>query len=138
MRDKKSFFESSMCEIGNNCEKCRVSKQYREGISKVFDVPEVDFKCPKGKIAEEYKDIEFPNIFGLAKNLLETGKDVAKHKKKTGRVKASEELQAKRLATCKACNYYIGNRCKKCGCRLTAKIDLEAAKCPLKKWLSDK
>jgi hypothetical protein len=138
MGEKKSFFDSSMCKSKKNCEKCRLSKDYREGISKVFDVPEVDFDCPLGKVAEEYKNIEIPSVFGMAKNLLETAKEVAKHKKRTGRTLAPTKVQEERMAICNACNYYVKNRCKKCGCNLSAKVTLAGAKCPLKKWLQFK
>ena len=138
MSGKKSFFDSSMCKSGKNCEKCRISRDYREGISKVFDIPKIDFDCPSGKIEEEYKSIEFPKFFEMTKNLFKTGKDVVKHAKRNKRIKASSEAQKERLDTCKACNYYVRGRCKKCGCRLTAKIELEASRCPLRKWPSDK
>jgi len=138
MSDKKSFFESSMCKSKKNCEKCRLSKDYREGISKVFDVPKVEFDCPLGKVAEEYKDIEMPSIFGMASNLLKTSRDIAIHKRITGRTLAPTEVQKERMNICNACNYYVNNRCKKCGCQLRAKTQLAAASCPLKKWLSVK
>ena len=138
MSEKKSFFDSSMCKSRKNCEKCRVNKDYREGISKVFDVPEIDFKCPVGKIEEEYKDIEFPSLFGAAKNLFKTGKDVANHKRKGGRILASDDVQKERLDICNACNYFVNNSCKKCRCNLRAKTSLAGASCPLNKWLSVK
>ncbi len=134
MSDKKPFFDSLMCKSKKNCEKCRLSKEYREGISKVFDVPKVDFDCPLGKVAEEYKDISMPSVFGMAKNLLQTSKDVARHRNKTGRTLAPTDVQKERMDICNACNYFKDNRCKKCGCQLKAKTTLAAAKCPLGKW----
>ncbi len=138
MSDKKSFFESSMCKSKKNCEKCRLSREYREGISKVFDVPKVDFDCPLGKVAEEYKDIHMPSVFGMTRNLLQAGKDVAAHKRRTGRTLAPSEAQEERIAICNACNYYVKDRCKKCGCQLSVKTQLAASKCPLGKWLQVK
>jgi hypothetical protein len=138
MGEKKSFFDSSMCKSKKNCEKCRLSRDYREGILKVFDAPEVDFDCPLGKVAEEYKNISIPSVFGMAKNLLDTAKEVAKYKKKTGRTLVSSEIQKERMDICNACNYYVNNKCKKCGCQLKVKTQFAGAKCPLNKWIQDK
>ncbi len=136
MSEKRSFFESSMCISRNSCEKCRLSKEYREGISKVFDVPKIDFDCPVGKVAEEYKDIRMPSVFGMAKNLIQTAKDVAVHKKKKERTLVPPEVKDERMALCNACEYYVKDKCKKCGCQLRAKTQLAASKCPLGKWLT--
>ena len=49
---------------------------------------------------------------------------------------ASLQLVDLRMSICKACPELIKltNQCKKCGCVMTAKTKLEAAKCPLGKW----
>jgi hypothetical protein len=49
---------------------------------------------------------------------------------------STEDLAASRLAICKACPELIKltTQCKKCGCFMTAKTKLEAAKCPIEKW----
>jgi hypothetical protein len=49
---------------------------------------------------------------------------------------SSEELQSTRMSICKTCPELIKltNQCKKCGCIMTAKTRLEAAKCPIGKW----
>ncbi len=41
-----------------------------------------------------------------------------------------------RLAICKGCPEFLQltSQCKKCGCVMTAKTRLEAAKCPIGKW----
>lgn len=47
----------------------------------------------------------------------------------------SEDAEA-RLSICKLCPELvkITNQCKKCGCFMTVKTKLEAAKCPIGKW----
>ena len=49
---------------------------------------------------------------------------------------SSEEIQTARMSICKACPELIKltTQCKKCGCVMTAKTKLEAAKCPIGKW----
>jgi len=50
--------------------------------------------------------------------------------------KASEEKSTERLRICEDCPEYLGmtKQCKQCGCIMTMKTRLEAAKCPLGKW----
>jgi hypothetical protein len=48
----------------------------------------------------------------------------------------SEDLAKQRFDTCLSCPELINitKQCKKCGCFMSAKTKLEAAKCPLGKW----
>lgn len=50
--------------------------------------------------------------------------------------RSSEELEKSRIDICKACPELIKltTQCKKCGCVMSAKVKLEAAKCPIGKW----
>jgi hypothetical protein len=50
--------------------------------------------------------------------------------------RSSEELEKSRIDICKACPELIKltTQCKKCGCIMSAKVKLEAAKCPIGKW----
>ena len=49
---------------------------------------------------------------------------------------SSKELEESRIEICKACPELIKitTQCKKCGCVMSAKVKLEAAKCPIGKW----
>jgi len=49
---------------------------------------------------------------------------------------STQEVFEQRLEICKACPELIQmtTQCKKCGCFMSAKAKLEAAKCPLGKW----
>jgi len=51
-------------------------------------------------------------------------------------IKASNELAEQRFDICKTCPELIQltKQCKKCGCFMTAKTRLQAAKCPIGKW----
>ncbi|MBI2477356.1 MAG: hypothetical protein HYV60_01500 [Planctomycetia bacterium] len=44
-----------------------------------------------------------------------------------------EEFQS-RLKVCETCDQRRGNRCLKCGCRLSLKARGRAFQCPLNKW----
>ncbi len=46
----------------------------------------------------------------------------------------SQEEYAARLAICEDCEERRGNRCLKCGCRLSWKARGRAFQCPLEKW----
>lgn len=50
--------------------------------------------------------------------------------------KASNELAEQRFDICKACPELIKltGQCKKCGCFMSIKTTLQAAKCPIGKW----
>jgi len=50
--------------------------------------------------------------------------------------KASEELQKQRYSICKECPEFIKitKQCKKCGCLMKLKTQLENAQCPIGKW----
>ncbi len=50
--------------------------------------------------------------------------------------RSSEELAAYRLEICKACDWFRPNtqKCRKCGCFMNLKTNLEQAKCPIDKW----
>ena len=49
---------------------------------------------------------------------------------------ALEDLANKRYEICKQCPEFISltTQCKRCGCFMSAKTKMEAAKCPIGKW----
>lgn len=51
-------------------------------------------------------------------------------------VLATEEETKRRLDICMQCDHYVleQSRCMKCGCYMTAKTKVQAAKCPVNKW----
>lgn len=53
-----------------------------------------------------------------------------------GSPRSSEELAAYRLEICKGCEWFRSKSqtCKKCGCFMKLKTNLEKAKCPIGKW----
>ena len=53
-----------------------------------------------------------------------------------GSPRSPEELAQYRLEICKGCVYYrqLSNTCRKCGCFMKLKTQLEHAKCPIGKW----
>ena len=79
----------------------------------------------------------FPSLSEQGKNLAKFTFDVVKNAVNvTKPVFATEEKQKDRLAVCKTCPYYSSrqNRCKKCGCFLTHKVQFEVSQCPVGKW----
>jgi hypothetical protein len=50
--------------------------------------------------------------------------------------KAGPELAEQRFSICKGCPEFmqLTSQCKKCGCVMSIKTKLEAAKCPMEKW----
>ena len=142
-KKKDNFFESSLCESGNVCDRCRTFADYRKALDTVYDIPDIDrdsdyaFKCPKGKVSKEFEKTEFPTALGMMKSLGATAVAQVKHIARTRSVgMSSTKTQEARINTCKACDLYYArsHRCKQCGCRLKAKIRLAAAACPINKW----
>jgi len=137
---KSNFFESSLCTRRNVCDQCRLHRDYREVIDSQYDVPEIDFECPHGIVAEEFtcEDASaLDKMINFAGALSRQGK-ARLEKRKT---KASEAVQAKRWSLCKApCKRWDGaNKCGKCGCSdLALKISWATEFCPLGKWLKEK
>lgn len=65
---------------------------------------------------------------------LETATDVLVHAATTGHIKSSDELAANRMTICSKCELYTGTTCRACGCVMSVKTKLEAAKCPRSMW----
>jgi Family of unknown function (DUF6171) len=80
------------------------------------------------------KPTKFPPMMEMAKNAVlaaaRTSKQIASGK----RVMVSGEEQARRLAICKACEFFTGSRCLKCGCVIRWKSRLATEHCPIQKW----
>jgi hypothetical protein len=53
-----------------------------------------------------------------------------------GSPRSAQEVSVYRLEICKTCVFYRPktNQCKKCGCFMKLKTQLEHAKCPMGKW----
>ena len=53
-----------------------------------------------------------------------------------GSPRSQEELAAYRLEICRGCEHFskLSLRCKKCGCFMKLKTQLEKAYCPIGKW----
>lgn len=93
---------------------------------------------------EQYQEIKsklevenlnnFPPVFQQARNLIKqiwtSGIEAAKGKPL---ISSAEKAEA-RMNICKTCEFFTGERCTKCGCFMTTKVNLDAASCPLNKW----
>lgn len=87
---------------------------------------------------EQLEQIEnnknMPSLSQMGKNLLKTASDVAKGVVAGQNVTEDSEIAKERLAICEKCEFYINNRCSKCGCYMAVKTHLKAANCPIGKW----
>lgn len=52
----------------------------------------------------------------------------------TGRDKADRDVIAKRLKTCRGCDYLKRGQCELCGCLYKLKVRLKSEQCPINKW----
>jgi len=85
------------------------------------DERESDTKKPQGR---------FPPLHRQAWNLARSLADFLADGCKT----LTQEQYRARLEICDRCDQRRGNRCLKCGCRLSLKARGRAFKCPLGKW----
>ena len=74
----------------------------------------------------------YPPLWRRAWNYLRSATRHVLH----GRPPTPEQVRAKRLALCLACEHYdrAGAGCTKCGCPAGAKISWALEKCPVGKW----
>lgn len=79
----------------------------------------------------ENHEANYPSAPDLAKNLFETAKQLARNP-----LPADEETFNRRESICHSCNYFDErqNRCRKCGCHLSAKLRVKLARCPVGRW----
>jgi hypothetical protein len=72
----------------------------------------------------------FPSLPRQAWNLASALADFAADGFRT----VDTETYRTRLTVCDTCDQRHGNRCRKCGCRLSVKARGRAFRCPLDKW----
>jgi hypothetical protein len=76
----------------------------------------------------------YPSVGQQAKNLFRSALGFAR----SGFKLAPRAVRRARLAICEGCEHYdlVARRCRKCGCRQSAKVWVAADKCPLlpPKW----
>lgn len=130
---KGSFFDSSLCQGKSRCEQCRTSRRYREGISALYEVPDIDFDCPFGM------DSGRPSITDRAKSLSDAIADAALRTVDGEKVFSKNTEKEYRLEVCSSCRFYQEGEfpeglCDKCGCVMQVKAGFAGSKCPIGKW----
>ena len=129
------FFDSEVCKSQRHCDLCRGSHLYRKSISNKFEVPEVDFECPLGKLIESESDSErdFPDYKTMARSL---GNSLVEEANKVmkGVPAVSSDKVSERLEVCRKCPNFKGGRCRLCGCNMRFKARLRSSKCPIGRW----
>jgi glycosyltransferase involved in cell wall biosynthesis/ADP-heptose:LPS heptosyltransferase/predicted O-methyltransferase YrrM len=133
---KQSFFEDDICKSKQNCKTCRTNKNFRKIIAERFNLPDGEFACPLGIVAENFQDGKFPSIVQEAMNLAKSAAKVVSDAAKGKDVVASKEEQDRRLGICEKCDIYdiARKRCRQCGCRMDMKAMLASMRCPIGKW----
>lgn len=86
-------------------------------------------------VGPEKEDLsKFPSAFQMARNAFKQSWETAKGAARGKPIFASPEKASGRLKVCESCEFYKENRCIKCGCFMHAKVHVEMASCPEKKW----
>lgn len=88
--------------------------------------------CQRWGTLEWPSDNKYPSIIKQGSSF---GKAAIKQLA-AGMPRRSAEKIAAAMRICKQCPSYVADaeRCKKCGCRMPAKIKWATTSCPLKKW----
>lgn len=93
------------------------------------DILKMAYERPSERPSERTPS-EMPSIPQMAQNLAKEGiKWIL-----SGMEMASSEVAAQRLSLCKACEFYAGERCSRCGCQMKVKTTLATSSCPVGKW----
>lgn len=77
---------------------------------------------------------QFPPLFTQARNLLEQAIESGKDVLNGNPLLATPEKAKARFDICETCEFFLKNRCLKCGCFMDKKIHFESSKCPMNKW----
>lgn len=78
----------------------------------------------------------FPTTFQQARNLAVEGWKTGKRLMKKLPIIVPADVAFERFAICETCPSLVENRCKECGCFMTAKTHVASASCPLNKWVA--
>ena len=83
-------------------------------------------------------DKQSASFIDQVKNINQSAQNVIQDFVNGNQIFATEKIQNERWDICNGCDWLdINNqKCKKCGCFLTAKIKFNSSFCPLYKWNS--
>lgn len=84
-------------------------------------------------IAKPQNFIEQPRMPGAAQRVWNLAKSLSSFVA-DGCTTVSKTVYQERLEICETCQERIGNRCRKCGCKLSLKARGRAFQCPLGRW----
>ncbi len=78
---------------------------------------------------------KFPTKLEQITNLAVAGKDVVLGFLKSGKIKASSQMEKERIEICLTCDRLTDEfKCSECGCFMKVKAKLLTQNCPLRKW----
>lgn len=79
---------------------------------------------------------DFPSAFQQARNLAVEGWKTGKRLLKKLPIIVPADVAFERFSICETCPSLVENRCKECGCFMSAKTHIASASCPLNKWVA--
>jgi hypothetical protein len=94
------------------------------------ELARVDPLCPGPNSSASPANNKLPSLVQQAWNLAGSLVDFIADGCRT----VTKDQYRRRLEICDACEFRLGNRCVKCGCRLALKARGRAFRCPLGKW----
>lgn len=115
-----------------NCPPCfcekrgKVSLAVWSACSRVKPMPEDE----RDAILKAFDETVEP---GTLQKMFSFGKALTQHAA-SGFSTTDDETYRLRLETCRDCEFYVGDTCKKCGCGMSRKARWAEQKCPLGKW----
>ncbi len=79
---------------------------------------------------------EMPSVFEMAKNFIQSGKDIVGGVMAGEGLLVSEEVFNTRMKICSECPLFEAHhkRCSECGCFMEAKSTFKKTYCPVGKW----
>jgi Family of unknown function (DUF6171) len=107
-------------------------KRYEDLCSEAYH----DHKRMREKISEMAREAEFPSLATQAANAMGALGRAAGQLLSGGPVLVTPKELDRRLAICRACDFYRDGRCAACGCvtALKARLMSETGNCPKGKW----
>jgi len=92
--------------------------------------------CAEPECNDELPPRELPSFTDMARNLLDSAKDVVSGMVHGEGLLVTEEIYTTRMNICNSCEFFRvdDKRCSKCGCFMEAKTRLKKTYCPIHKW----
>jgi hypothetical protein len=96
----------------------------------------IDFGICLEPECNDDEENKMPSVVDMAKNLFESGVDIAGGVLMGEGLVVDHETQQLRLSICNSCEFLeqASQRCIQCGCFMNAKTHFKKVSCPINKW----